>query len=81
MQAALDSILKSGGKSRTTVVIAHRLSTIRNADKICILENAGDGLGAKVVEQGTHDELMAIDGGRYTALRAAYEDPSDDNRD
>ena len=43
-------------KGRTSFVIAHRLSTIRNADCILCVNN-GD-----IVEQGTHDELMAKDG-------------------
>jgi ATP-binding cassette subfamily B protein len=46
---------------RTSFIIAHRLSTIRNADLIVVLEN-GD-----LVEQGTHEELLAR-GGRYLAL-------------
>jgi ATP-binding cassette subfamily B protein len=46
---------------RTAFIIAHRLSTIRNADLIVVLEDGG------VVEQGTHDELLARDG-RYLAL-------------
>jgi ATP-binding cassette subfamily B (MDR/TAP) protein 1 len=78
VQAALDRLLSDGDARRTTVVIAHRLSTIRNATKICILENSGDGKGAIVVEEGTHDQLMALEGGRYTALRAAYDDNADD---
>ena len=51
VQAALTKLMAT--KSRTTIVIAHRLSTIRNADKIVVL-NEG-----QVVEQGTHDALLA----------------------
>ncbi len=46
---------------RTTLVIAHRLSTIKNADTICVLQEG------KIVERGTHDELIAR-GGVYKHL-------------
>jgi ATP-binding cassette subfamily B protein len=51
---------------RTSFIIAHRLSTVRMADVILVVD---DG---KIVEQGTHDELMAS-GGRYRALYEAME--------
>jgi len=52
VQAALDELMSK--QKRTTITIAHRLSTIRGADKIAVV-NAG-----KVVEQGTHNELLRI---------------------
>jgi ABC-type multidrug transport system fused ATPase/permease subunit len=54
VQEALDKVVAL--KKRTTIIIAHRLSTIRKADKICVVS------GGKVAEQGTHQELINLNG-------------------
>jgi ATP-binding cassette subfamily B protein len=59
VQLALDDL----SRGRTTIAIAHRLSTIRDADQILVLDSG------RIVERGTHDELLEA-GGRYAALLA-----------
>ncbi|MFL6168792.1 MAG: ABC transporter ATP-binding protein [Ornithinibacter sp.] len=62
LQRALDEL----ARGRTTITIAHRLSTVRDADLIAVLD------GGRLVESGTHDELVAARG-RYASLVAATE--------
>jgi len=58
VQNALEKLMKN----RTTIVIAHRLSTIKSADKILVLDKG------KIVEKGTHEELIKIENGTYKSL-------------
>ncbi|KAL2819147.1 P-loop containing nucleoside triphosphate hydrolase protein [Aspergillus granulosus] len=62
VQEALNHV----SNSRTTVMIAHRLSTVKNADNIAVISNG------KLVEQGTHEELIALQG-NYAALVKAQD--------
>ena len=63
LQQGLDELLKG----RTSFVIAHRLSTIKNSDKIIYIQ---DG---KILEMGTHDELVALGGGYCHLYTTQYE--------
>ncbi|WP_112238871.1 ABC transporter ATP-binding protein [Kribbella monticola] len=48
-------------RGRTTILVSHRFSTVRRADNICVME------GGRMIEQGSHDQLMALDG-RYSEM-------------
>jgi len=58
VQDALEKLMKG----RTSIVIAHRLSTIRQADNILVMDNG------RIIEQGTHEELLRVDNGLYRNL-------------
>ncbi|CAF0939841.1 unnamed protein product [Adineta steineri] len=60
-QAILNSLQKLT-RNRTSIVIAHRLSTVTDCDNIIILDQG------KVIEQGTHDELLAKENGHYATI-------------
>jgi len=60
-EAALQRSISKISQDRTTIIVAHRLSTVRNADSIVVFENGS------LIEQGTHDDLVAHDG-KYAAL-------------
>jgi ATP-binding cassette subfamily B protein len=61
-EAAIQKTLRKAKAGRTTLVVAHRLSTIADADQILVLK------AGRIVERGTHHELVARVGGEYAAL-------------
>ncbi len=64
IQGAIDTVIKG----RTSLVIAHRLSTVRNADLILVVDNG------KIIERGTHSELISKRGSYYKLYTRQYED-------
>ena len=63
VQRGMDALMES----RTTFVIAHRLSTVRNSDLICVLDHG------RIIERGSHDELIAKHGYYYQLYTGAFE--------
>ncbi|MFW5683562.1 MAG: ABC transporter ATP-binding protein [Spirochaetota bacterium] len=67
IQKALDTVMEN----RTALVIAHRLSTIKNADRILVLSSG------ELVEEGTHEELIALEGIYYNLYRLQYQEAAE----
>jgi ATP-binding cassette subfamily B protein len=65
-EARVSAAMRQITSTRTSIVIAHRLQTARSADRIAVLD------AGRVVELGSHDELLAADG-RYAAMWRAFD--------
>jgi subfamily B ATP-binding cassette protein MsbA len=68
VQVAIDNLMRG----RTTLVVAHRLSTIQNADRICVLA------GGRIVEEGTHEELLSKEGEYSRLYTLQFREPKED---
>lgn len=72
-EAAVQRALNASSANRTTIVVAHRLSTVKDADNIVLLDKG------KIVEQGTHDELMRKENAYYRLVEAQANEPKNKN--
>ncbi len=63
IEKGMDALMQD----RTVLIVAHRLSTVRNSDKILVLEHG------EIIEQGNHDELLALEGKYYQLYNGMYE--------
>ena len=67
-EAAVQTALGVALEGRTSIVIAHRLATIRAADEIIVVD------GGRVIERGTHEQLLAVDGLYASLSRTQFAD-------
>ncbi|CAD5121588.1 DgyrCDS10086 [Dimorphilus gyrociliatus] len=74
-EAVVQDALNKASAGRTTIVIAHRLSTIKTANRICAFE------GGRIVEEGTHSELMEMEDGIYHKLVSTQQNKTDEQEE